>query len=560
MKRKKKRSLEKRSVNVAGVGATDSAIVKQRLSAAVADDSILVKKPSLNAKRSLTVNDDSILVDKLSPSIDSVSSTNKRSKSSSTTNKNISINDTDSSGSSGAGASASNDQGGAAFNVMEMNSDQQNVVINDQPKNITTSHKTIDEWLPGVARNTSTVEATLLAINSTKSNSTSEDAEDVDNEFESGVGDSDSEDGGSSNDQVDSVDTVTTATAEDQNDRNNGKLNSPTFTSTASTKPVTKKINSTVDDVESAESSASSSDEEQVEDEEEEDEKQQQQQQKQQQKTNKMKTKTSTAINATTNNISKTTQTTNNITGTNDIQQQGNASKPLKTATAPAVATPVAIAPVFQPPQQPQQPQQQVQSISINKKIQTAVLQTASEDKNNAKPSPPVNTITKITNTKQPLAISSPQQLNNQKVQSQPALDKAFNHQGESSPKLRLVPVKNAFHFANESQVLAQQQVNVTSSLYSNEDANERAGAVPETKNLEGEVRNIDEDHKADIKPDVDDKFPTFPNSYHATGIIILPESKIAEPFEIWYAPDYKKSRIDYYYGKSHLCLPLGHL
>ena len=166
---------------------------------------------------------------------------------------------------------------------------------------------------------------------------------------------------------------------------------------------------------------------------------------------------------------------------------------------------------------------------------------------------------------------------------------------------MHLVAVKNAFHFANESKVLAQQQMNVTSSLYGNneeadkdENANKKEEATDtndkaetETANtvesengettgiktaktsntLEGEVRNIDEDHKTDSPPPTttsppststggssdsndDDKYPTFPNSYHAAGIIILPESKIAEPFEIWYAPESKKSRIDYYYGR----------
>lgn len=82
----------------------------------------------------------------------------------------------------------SNDQGGA-FNVMEMN-------INEQPKNLTASNRTIDEGLPGIARNTSTVEATLLAHNSTtKLNATT--AEDVESEFASGdVTDSDNDDEG----------------------------------------------------------------------------------------------------------------------------------------------------------------------------------------------------------------------------------------------------------------------------------------------------------------------------------------------------------------------------
>ena len=43
--------------------------------------------------------------------------------------------------------------------------------------------------------------------------------------------------------------------------------------------------------------------------------------------------------------------------------------------------------------------------------------------------------------------------------------------------------------------------------------------------------------------------YPEFPEDYHSSGLIILPHSGIAEPFEIWYAPTRQKSRIDYYYG-----------
>lgn len=46
-----------------------------------------------------------------------------------------------------------------------------------------------------------------------------------------------------------------------------------------------------------------------------------------------------------------------------------------------------------------------------------------------------------------------------------------------------------------------------------------------------------------------DGNIPEFPENYHASGLLILPHSSIAEPFEIWYAPDAHKSRIDYYYG-----------
>ena len=44
--------------------------------------------------------------------------------------------------------------------------------------------------------------------------------------------------------------------------------------------------------------------------------------------------------------------------------------------------------------------------------------------------------------------------------------------------------------------------------------------------------------------------FPQFPENYHATGLLLLPHSGIAEPFEIWFAPSVHKSRIDYYYGE----------
>lgn len=45
-------------------------------------------------------------------------------------------------------------------------------------------------------------------------------------------------------------------------------------------------------------------------------------------------------------------------------------------------------------------------------------------------------------------------------------------------------------------------------------------------------------------------EIPVFPRDYHASGLLILPRSGIAEPFEIWYAPSVDKSRIDYYYGE----------
>ena len=43
----------------------------------------------------------------------------------------------------------------------------------------------------------------------------------------------------------------------------------------------------------------------------------------------------------------------------------------------------------------------------------------------------------------------------------------------------------------------------------------------------------------------------SFPRNYHTTGRLHLPHSGIVEPFEAWYAGDYNRSRIDYYYGKS---------
>lgn len=48
---------------------------------------------------------------------------------------------------------------------------------------------------------------------------------------------------------------------------------------------------------------------------------------------------------------------------------------------------------------------------------------------------------------------------------------------------------------------------------------------------------------------DGDYEIPVFPEDYHSSGLIILPHSGIAEPFEVWFAPSKQKSRIDYYYG-----------
>lgn len=44
----------------------------------------------------------------------------------------------------------------------------------------------------------------------------------------------------------------------------------------------------------------------------------------------------------------------------------------------------------------------------------------------------------------------------------------------------------------------------------------------------------------------------TFPEFYHAQGIISLPYDGIIEPFEAWYGGRHKMSRIDYYYGKTN--------
>ena len=55
---------------------------------------------------------------------------------------------------------------------------------------------------------------------------------------------------------------------------------------------------------------------------------------------------------------------------------------------------------------------------------------------------------------------------------------------------------------------------------------------------------------KRSIKEDEDVPFPIFPENYHASGLLILPHSGIAEPFEIWFSGSSRNSRIDYYYGK----------
>ena len=67
-----------------------------------------------------------------------------------------------------------------------------------------------------------------------------------------------------------------------------------------------------------------------------------------------------------------------------------------------------------------------------------------------------------------------------------------------------------------------------------------------------------DEEFRTEIRRDVGEidsnphhkePFPVFPEDYHASGLLILPHSAIAEPFEIWYSNSLGASRIDYYYG-----------
>ena len=44
---------------------------------------------------------------------------------------------------------------------------------------------------------------------------------------------------------------------------------------------------------------------------------------------------------------------------------------------------------------------------------------------------------------------------------------------------------------------------------------------------------------------------PSLPNKYHVTGAIFLTRAGVAEPFEAWVDTDMRRSRIDYYDGKS---------
>jgi len=128
--------------------------------------------------------------------------------------------------------------------------------------------------------------------------------------------------------------------------------------------------------------------------------------------------------------------------------------------------------------------------------------------------------------------------------------------------QFHLTPAKNAipFHSSNITIAVGGQTKNISSSLYQTPVLQAVPTAAAPKDSDESPARNIKEEHKdstttstgtqANQSGSGGDDYPSFPSSYHASGIIILPESKIAEPFEIWYAPDLKKSRIDYYYGK----------
>ena len=43
---------------------------------------------------------------------------------------------------------------------------------------------------------------------------------------------------------------------------------------------------------------------------------------------------------------------------------------------------------------------------------------------------------------------------------------------------------------------------------------------------------------------------PQLPHAYHVTGTIYLPKAGVVEPYEAWFDPDKRMSRIDYYNGK----------
>lgn len=89
----------------------------------------------------------------------------------------------------------------------------------------------------------------------------------------------------------------------------------------------------------------------------------------------------------------------------------------------------------------------------------------------------------------------------------------------------------------------------VTSSLYYSDTEDEKDRPLPRRSSDEGDSENDSESANKEL-------YPVFPDDYHASGLLILPHSSIAEPFEIWYSNTLGASRIDYYYGKvSHTIL-----
>ena len=68
----------------------------------------------------------------------------------------------------------------------------------------------------------------------------------------------------------------------------------------------------------------------------------------------------------------------------------------------------------------------------------------------------------------------------------------------------------------------------------------------PDNQEMDGLIRRSTETEERTHK----EPYPVFPEDYHASGLLILPHSSIAEPFEIWYSNTLGTSRIDYYYGK----------
>ena len=47
----------------------------------------------------------------------------------------------------------------------------------------------------------------------------------------------------------------------------------------------------------------------------------------------------------------------------------------------------------------------------------------------------------------------------------------------------------------------------------------------------------------------------SFPDNYHAIGVLQLPYGNITEPFEVWYSGKNKMSRIDYYGGTLYITI-----